>query len=181
MSKFLKTISKDGKGGTYHSFNRDYHLVSETTKIIIVGTITSPQGRGLNKDFYYMSPYNPMYRIIDNYFKSSNLVKYKKEGDISSIIKELNKFGIAFIDVIDSCNNPKNSSLDDDLEDILLDYESFKGLNKNIMLLANSKNAYGALLKIKEHNHLENEIKYVYGFRFYKQEDWNNAFKEIML
>ena len=68
MSKFIKTISKDGKGGPYHSFNKDYHLVSDTTKVIIVGTITSPQGRGLNKDFYYMSPYNPMYRIIDNYW-----------------------------------------------------------------------------------------------------------------
>ena len=38
MSKFLNTISKDGKGGTYHSFNRDYRLVGDTTKVIIVGT-----------------------------------------------------------------------------------------------------------------------------------------------
>ena len=181
MSKFLNTISKDDKGGTYHSFNKDYHLVSEATKVIIVGTITSPQGRGLNKDFYYMSPYNPMYRIIDNYFKTSNLVKYKKEGDISSIINELNKLGIAFIDVIDSCNNPKNSSLDDDLVDIKLDYEAFKDIDENIVLLANSKNAYNSLLRIKEHNNLKNKILYVYGFRFYKQEDWNKAFKEINL
>ena len=179
MSKFLKAIAVYGKGGTYHSFNKDYHLLSETTKVIIVGTITSPQGRGLNKDFYYMSPYNPMYRIIDNYFKSSDLVKYKKEGDVSSIIKELNKLGIAFIDVIDSCNNPKNSSLDDDLTDIKLDYDAFKGINENVVMLANSKNAYGALLKIKEHNNLKNEIKYVYGFRFYKQEDWDKTFADI--
>ena len=82
MSRFLKTISVDGNGGPFHSFNKDYHLVTPHTKVIIVGTITSPQGRGLNKDFYYMSPYNPMYRIIDNFFESSNLVKYKKEGDI---------------------------------------------------------------------------------------------------
>ena len=180
MSKFLKAIATDGNGGPYHSFNKDYHLVSETTKVIIVGTITSPQGRGINKDFYYMSPYNPMYRIIDNYFNSS-LVKYKKEGDISSIIKELDNLGIAFIDVIDSCNNPKNSSLDDDLIDIKLDYEAFKGIDENIVMLANSKNAFGALLKIAEHNHLKNRIKYVYGFRFYKQEDWNKAFQEINL
>ena len=179
MSRFLKNVLLNGKGGDYHSFNKDYHLVSEITKVIIVGTITSPQGRGLNKDFYYMSPYNPMYRIIDNYFKSSNLVKYKKEGDIPSIIKELNKLGIAFIDVIDSCNNPKNSSLDDDLIDIKLDYEAFKDIDENVVMLANSKNAFGALHKIAEHNHLKNKIKYVYGFRFYKQEDWNNAFKEV--
>ena len=178
MSKFLKSITKDGNGGPFHSFNKDYHLVSPHTKVIIVGTITSPQGRGLNKDFYYMSPYNSMYRIIDNYFKTSNLVKYKKEGDIPSIIKELDNLGIAFIDVIDSCSNPKNSSLDDDLEDIKLDYEAFKDINENVILLANSKNAFGALLKIAEHNHLKNKIKYVYGFRFYKQEDWNKAFKE---
>ena len=181
MSKFLKTIATDGKGGAYYSFNKDYHLVNSSTRVIIVGTITSPQGRGLNKDFYYMSPYNPMYRIIDNYFKSSNLVKYKKEGDIPSIIKELNELGIAFIDVIDSCSNPKNSSLDDNLIDIKLDYEAFKDIDENIVLLANSKNAFGALLKIAEHNHLKNIIKYVYGFRFYKQEDWNKAFKEINL
>ena len=181
MSKFIKAISKDGRGGTYHSFNKDYHLVTPNTKVIIVGTITSPQGRGLNKDFYYMSPYNPMYRIIDNYFKSSNLVKYKKEGNIPSIIKELNNLRIAFLDVIDSCNNPKNSSLDDNLEDIKLDYEAFKNIDENIVMLANSKNAYQALLKIKEHNHLKNPVKYVYGFRFYKQEEWNNAFKEINL
>ena len=180
MSKFLKSITKDGNGGPFHSFNKDYHLVTPHTKVIIVGTITSPQGRGLNKDFYYMSPYNPMYRIIDNYFKTSNLVKYKKEGDIPSIIKELDNLGIAFIDVIDSCSNPKNSSLDDDLEDIKLDYEAFKDINENVVLLANSKNAFGALLKIAEHNHLKNTIKYVYGFRFYKQEDWNEAFKEVL-
>ena len=48
-------------------------------------------------------------------------------------------------------------------------------------MLANSKNAYQALIKIKEHNHLKNKIKYVYGFRFYKQDDWNNAFKELEL
>ena len=180
MSKFLKTISKDGNGGPFHSFNKDYHLVTPHTKVIIVGTITSPQGRGLNKDFYYMSPYNPMYRIIDNYFKSSNLVKYKKVGDIPSIIKELDNLGIAFIDVIDSCNNPKNSSLDDDLIDIKLDYEAFKDIDENIVMLANSKNAFGALLKIAEHNHLKNIIKYVYGFRFYKQEDWNQAFKNYI-
>ena len=181
MSKFLKAISKDGNGGPFRSFNKDYHLVTTNTKVIIVGTITSPQGRGLNKDFYYMSPYNPMYRIIDNYFKTSNLVKYKKVGDIPSIIKELNKLGVAFIDVVDSCSNPKNSSLDDDLIDIKLDYESFKDIDENIVMLANSKNAFGALLKIAEHNHLKNKIKYVYGFRFYKQEDWDKAFKEINL
>ena len=183
MSKFLKTVSIDGRGGPYKSFNSDYHLVREDTKVIIVGTITSPQGRGINKDFYYMSPYNPMYRIIDAYFnaigKSSNLVKNKKAGNISLIIEELKEKKIAFLDVIESCSNPKNSSLDDDLEDIKLDYEAFKGINENIVLLANSKNAYGALLIIAEHNHLKNPIKYVYGFRFYKQVDWNKAFKDI--
>ena len=183
MSKFLKIISVDGCGGPYKSFNSDYHLVREDTKAIIVGTITSPQGRGFNKDFYYMSPCNPMYRIIDAYFntigKPSNFVKNKKTGNIPAIIEELKEKHIAFIDVIKSCSNPKNSSLDDDLEDIELDYEAFKGIKKNIVLFANSKNAYHALLKIREKNHLKNEIKYVYGFRFYKQEDWNQAFNSI--
>ena len=183
MSKFLKTIATNGRGGSYRSFNSDYHLVREDTKVIIVGTITSPQGRGANKNFYYMSPYNPMYRIIDTYFngigKSSNFVKNKKAGNIPAIIEELKEKKIAFLDVVESCSNPKNSSLDDDLEDIKLDYEAFKGINENAVLLANSKNAYNALIKIAEHNQLKNEIKYVYGFRFYKQEDWNSAFKSI--
>ena len=174
---FLKIIEKDGQGGNYYSFNKDYHLVGHSTKVIIVGTITSPQGRGLNKDFYYMSPYTPMYRILDAYFGNTNFVKYKKEGNIPALIDELKDKGIAFVDVVKSCNNPKNSSLDDDLEDIELDYEAFKCLDESIIMLANSKNAYGGLLKIKEHNNLKNEIKYVYGFRFYKQEDWNKAFK----
>ena len=185
MSRFLKSIIIDGIGGTYHSFNNTYHLVSVATKAIIVGTITSPQGRGLNKDFYYMSPYNPMYRIIDNYFlsinKSSNLVTLKKEGNIPLLIEELSQIGIAFLDVIESCNNPHNSSLDDDLIDIKLDYEAFKDINEDIVLLANSKNAYQGLLKIKEHNKLNNIVKLVYGFRFYKQEDWNQAFRDINL
>ena len=185
MSTFLKAIQKDGRGGPFYSFNKDYRLVNETTKVIIVGTITSPQGRGINKDFYYMSPYNPMYRIIDAYYQStdreSNFVNNKKLGNIKGIINELNEKGIAFIDVIESCANPKNSSLDNDLEDIKLDYEAFKDIDENIVMLANSKNAYEALIKIKEHNHLKNQIKYVYGFRFYKQDDWNNAFKEIDL
>ena len=132
-----------------------------------------------------MSPYNPMYRIIDTYFKSinkpSNFVNNKKTGNIPSLIEELNEKGIAFIDVIKSCNNPKNSSLDDDLEDIELDYEAFKGIDETIVMIANSKNAFGGLSKIKEHNYLKNEIKYVYGFRFYKQEDWNKAFNDIKL
>ena len=179
MSKFLSTISTDGNGGPYHSFNKDYHLVSDTTKVIIVGTVTSPKGR--DKGFYYMSPSNPMYRILDAYFKDTNFVKNKKEGNIPAIIEELKEKGIAFIDVVESCSNPNNSSLDDDLEDIKLDYEAFEGINENIVMLANSKNAYGGLLRIKEHNHLKNEIKYVYGFRFYKQEDWNKALKEINL
>ena len=185
MSKFLKTISIDGRGGPYKSFNSDYHLIREDTKVIIVGTITSPQGRGINKGFYYMSPYNPMYRIIDTYFngigKPSNFVKNKKAGNISLIIEELKEKKIAFLDVIESCYNHKNSSLDDDLENIKLDYEAFKGIKENVAMLANSKNAYNALLKIREHNQLKNEIKYVYGFRFYKQEDWNKVFKEINL
>ena len=70
MNKFSKQVTLGGNGGPYKSFNRDYRLVKEDTRVIIVGTITSPQGRGANKDFYYMSPYNPMYRIIDNYFES---------------------------------------------------------------------------------------------------------------
>ena len=185
MSRFLKTIEKDGRGGPYYSFNKDYHLVNETTKVIIVGTITSPQGRGPNKDFYYMSPYNPMYRIIDAYFKHtdrlSNFVNNKKAGNITALINELKDKGIAFVDVIKSCNNSNNSSLDDDLKDIKLDYEVFKDIDENIVLLANSKNAFGALLKIVEKNHLKNQIRYVYGFRFYKQEDWNTAFNSIGL
>ena len=185
MNKFQKSISIDGLGGSFKSFNCDYRLVTNTTKVVIVGTITSPQGRGTNKDFYYMSPYNPMYRIIDAYFnpigKSSNFVAKKKMGDITAIINELNEKGIAFLDVIESCSNPKNSSLDNDLEDIKLDYEAFKGINENIVMLANSKNAYQALLRIKEKNGFKNEIKYVYGFRFYKQEDWNNAFNNAGL
>lgn len=181
MGSFLKSIQKDSNGGSYYSFNKDYHLVNKATKAIIVGTITSPQGRGASKDFYYMSPYNPMYRILDTYFKITNFIKYKKEGNISALIEELKEKGIAFLDVVESCDNSKNSSLDDDLEDIKLDYESFKDIDENIVLLANSKNAYGALLKIAEDNHLKNKIKYVYGFRFYKQEDWNKAFQEINL
>ena len=185
MSKFSKTILVDGRGGPYKSFNNDYRLVREDTKVIIVGTITSPQGRGANKDFYYMSPYNPMYRIIDNYFasigKPSDFVINKKEGNIKAIINELNKKGIAFLDVVESCSNPKNSSLDNDLEDIKLDYDSFKDINENIVMIANSKNAYQALLRIKEENGFNNEVKYVYGFRFYKQEDWNRAFKSLNL
>ena len=184
MSKFLNKIKNDNNGGSFRSFNSNYQLVDSNTKVIIVGTITSPQGRGTNKDFYYMSPYNPMYCIIDAYFSSvgkpSNFVSDKKTGNISAIIDELKEKRIAFLDVIESCSNPKSSSFDDDLEDIKLDYESFKGIDEKIVMLANSKNAYGALLKIAEHNHLKNKIEYVYGFRFYKQEDWNNAFKKYL-
>ena len=180
MSKFIKIISEDGCGGTYHSFNRDYHLIRPTTKVAIVGTITSPQGRGNNKDFYYMSPYNPMYRILDAFFKTSNFVKYKKECNITELINELKEKRIAFLDVIESCNNPNNSSLDDDLVDIKLDYEAFEDINDDIVLIANSKNAYQGLIRIKEHNQLKNIIKLIYGFRFYKQEEWNDAFKKYL-
>ena len=67
MSTFLKAILTNGKGGSFRSFNKDYRLINKFTKVIIIGTITSPQGRGTGRDFYYMSPYNPMYRIIDTF------------------------------------------------------------------------------------------------------------------
>ena len=72
MSKFLKNISKDGKGGFFHSFNKDYHLVNPNTKVIIVGTITPPKGRLVNGGFYYMSEQNRMYDILDAYYKAVN-------------------------------------------------------------------------------------------------------------
>ena len=126
-----------------------------------------------------------MYRIIDTYFKSvgktSSFVINKKKGNIKAIINELNEKGIAFLDVVESCSNPRNSSLDNDLENIKLDYEAFKDIDEKIVMIANSKNAYQALLRIKEKNGFNNEVKYVYGFRFYKQEDWNRAFKSLNL
>ena len=185
MSKFLKAISKDGDGGSFHSFNRDYHLLTPNTKVIIVGTITPPKGRLVGSGFYYMSDKNRMYDILDAYYKitgkPSSFKKNKKAGNIPALIEELKDKGLAFIDVIESCNNPKESYKDDDLEDIKLDYEAFKDINEGTILIANSKNAYGALLKIAEHNQLKNRVMHIHGFMFYNQADWNNAFQDIGL
>ena len=185
MSKFLKNMSIDGHGGSFQSFNKDYFLVNANTKVIIVGTITPPKGRLVNGGFYYMSEQNRMYDILDAYYKavnkSSSFKLNKKAVNIKALIEELKDKGIAFIDVIDSCNNPKESYKDDDLEDIKLDYEAFKDIDENIVLIANSKNAYEGLLKIMEHNHLKNKALHIHGFMFYKQEEWNKAFININL
>lgn len=177
---FLSEITKQTNGGNFVSFNNSFSC--SEYKIIIVGTITSPSGRKGNNGFFYMSPKNRMYKIIDNYFINNRIIthfdEYKKKWDIASLKKELCDKKILFLDTVESCSNPKNSWKDDDLKSIKLDYQSFKNIREDALVVANSKNAYFSLLKILNENNQTHTVYLCKLFRSFSQSGWNNIFKK---
>lgn len=130
-------------------------IVNENTKLIIVGTITPPNGNG----YYYTSKYNRIYGYIDEAL-GTELKEMKKrliEGDKSAIDSIKNCIadkGIAFIDVIESAIRVKSSSKDEDIKCCTLDYKSFEFLQEgtNYTIICNSKDAQECFQKICDHH-----------------------------
>lgn len=88
------------------SKNGKFNLLTDKTKLLIVGTITPPGGN----DFYYTSTHNKIFGYIDQalgthlrekkiMLRNDNIPDEKKKI-INEIVKELDEVGIAFIDVV---------------------------------------------------------------------------------
>ena len=150
------------------SFNRETTL-DDNTKLLIVGTLTPPDGKGK----YFYSTRNSVYGLIDEALETPNnnngikLVNLKKRfnSDESNnqkvreeIKKHLKKNKIAFLDVVKYAVRNKHSSDDKDIMIAELDYDVFKDLENVKKIIVNSRAAEDALKKIFNKNFGDPEI-----------------------
>lgn len=141
-------------------------------KLLIVGTLTPPQGKG----YHNTSDRNKMYKYLDCGLGIDCLESFKNELqeypianetiDTSSyrkgmhradealkIIKEIESTledrGVLLLDVVDKAiRKNEYSSSDKNIIKCTLDYESFKKINGAEYVIVNSKNAYECFCKI---------------------------------
>ena len=193
MPKFLnnsvKKISDDYDKTCYemvHSLNKqhfDKNLV-ENANIIIVGTLTP--ANGMTNGYYYTSERNKVYGLIDYCFgtEQNGLADLKKQlkqsAQKSEILQEIKKYlsahKIAFLDVIDIAVRKIGSSLDDDIAQYTLDYESFKHCSNRQKFVCTSKNAKLSLDKIAKFDNVT--ICHQDRFRC-KKENWKKELTSI--
>ena len=164
MSKFLskkrRVKSLDGfkvpKGYSRDKSFNPNSTYDDETRILIVGTYTPFLGR--KAGYFYCSEKNKLFSIIDCCLKpidGLSLVDAKNDllknpmckAKICKIKEILRKRKIAFLDVIEEAISPDNDPSDDAILKYVLDNESFKEIkfNKNLHIIANSKNALEAL------------------------------------
>ena len=139
------------------SFNCN-HAIDSNTKLIIVGTLTPPEGR--KNGYYYSAGMNGVYSLLDNYLADkSNFLNLKnkliassnKAQCVDNIINELKKFNIAFLDVIDCAIASTTSPDDNEILYFNLDFGSFKNVLDTLSefnFVCTSKNAVEGLLCI---------------------------------
>lgn len=163
------------------SFNYETTYSKETTKFLIVGTLTPPDGRGQIKDgkfpgYFYCSENNDMYMFLDESFKErkTKFVDLKRKfrendwnkKDNDAIKTELKAKGVAFLDVVDEAYTLPNNASDDAIHSYKCDYEAFGDVNfkdSNLTVIANSKNAKIALEHIiDEINDISDDEKQEY-------------------
>lgn len=175
--KFQNNIVSDIKSTTpptgyeiCHSFNYISNITNHT-RVVIVGTLTPKKGR--QNGYFYTSPANRMFEILDTYFKSknkdSNLISIKKQlllnpNDdtiIESLKTELSKNGVALLDVVDHAIASTANASDDEIINFNLDFHTFKKIiNEKIVYICNSRNAEYALNIISKHNHQNMQIDF---------------------
>lgn len=177
------------------SFNFNTNI-DESTKVVIVGTLTPYRGR--QNGFFYSSPTNRMFEILDAYLsqinKPSNLLELKKQlinnpkncNIIDKLKAELSKNNIALLDVINSAVASKITASDDEIVYFDLDYDAFARLkDKNIVFVCNSRNAECALQIISKHNNQDMKIDFAPQiWRKSKQaiqEKWNEVLNKYLL
>lgn len=171
MGKFINNIVKQITG----NFDKEYYEIVnslniqyfdkkliENANIIIVGTLTP--ANGMNNGYYYSSDRNRVYGLIDYCFdtEENGLAKLKKQlkqaNKKTEIIKQIKNYlfehKIAFLDIIDKAIRKKGSSLDDDIIQYTLDFESFKFCNNSQKFVCTSKNAKLSLDKIAKFNNV---------------------------
>ena len=156
-----KKLNANGNFEAVRSCN-SRNCVDENTRLIIVGTITPPEGAG----YFYTSPYNKIYGYIDAALdtdlkaKKKILHETKDLSVINEIIDILKSKGIAFLDVFDSVIRKQNSPYDDDIKYYTLDIDSFKK-NINAKFVCNSRLAEKCFLEICETLGIDNP-NYIY-------------------
>ena len=190
---YLQQLQKSGFNNSQrstttaaHNFNDAYknNNISINPKIIIVGTFTPKEGR--NNGFFYSSNKNKMFEYINN-ARNTNLKKPKGRNN-KTIVQDLSflqQERIMFLDVVEYNYDSQNlSAKDDDICFDSLDYKAFKNyLNKDILFICNSHNAYKSFLKILDKYNIKNAFKgqYVYVPQIYRrspiclQQQWKDA------
>ena len=176
------------------SFNKKFSF-DENTKVVICGTLTPQKGR--NNGFFYSSPTNPMFEILDTFFESvntqTNFVKLKNnlilnpnyEKNIYELQTELSKHNISLIDVVEHAIASKITASDDEIVCFNLDYQSFAKLkDKDVVFVCNSRNAEYALNLIAKHNNQNMKIEFAPQIwrksKQIKQQRWNDILKKYL-
>lgn len=124
--KMTKLVSETGLNNICASMNKNVyecvssfnsqHCVTDDTKIIIVGTITPPQGT--NNGYFYTAPRNNIYGYIDeargtnlkelkNKLNGGNLTNLQKTQIVNEIKDVLREQQIAFLDIMDKAIRKK--------------------------------------------------------------------------
>ena len=176
------------------SFNNN-SIFDEHTKVVICGTLTPQKGRV--NGFFYLSPANPMFEILDSFFKSINVktdfVKIKNkliknpncEKYINELQAELLKHKIALMDVVENAIASNKIASDDEIICFNLDYNTFaKFNNRDIVFVCNSRNAEYALKLIAKHNNQSMKIEFAPQIwrksKQLKQQRWNDVLKKYL-
>lgn len=175
IRKVTEKISNNEENNFYVESMNKYHInrnLINHPKLLIVGTLTPPQGRG----YHYTSNRNKMYKYLDcglginrletlkNRLKDYQIANetndtssYRKgmhrDGEALKLIKEietnLEKKGILLLDVVDKAlRENADSSSDENIIKCTLDYESFEKINGAEYVIVNSKNAYECFCEI---------------------------------
>lgn len=164
FEKKKKEITDTGR--LVKSFN-EQHCVTKNTNIIIVGTITPPEG--VKNGYFYTAPLNKIYGYIDEARGSVGLKEKKdklKEVDdsqkstiVDAIKKILKEQGIAFLDVMSMAIRKEgkgNSCADSDIQYCVLAEEDFNEIfegelkGKEVKVICNSREAERKYQKLKE-------------------------------
>lgn len=141
----------------------DNNCVQEDTKVIIVGTLTPPEGAG----YFYTAPRNKIYGYLDQSLENTDLKVQKKrlleqpnnKEIIDNIKQTLMDNKIAFLDVIEYAIRKDNSPADKDIKYYTLDTEVFTK-NTKAKYICNSIMARNCFLEICKTLNLE--LNYIY-------------------
>jgi len=153
--------------------------------------------KGRDNGFFYSSPANPMFEILDTFFESiniqTNFVKIKNkliknpncEKYINELQTELLKHKITLIDVVENAIASNIIASDDEIICFNLDYNTFaKFNNRDIVFVCNSRNAEYALKLIAKHNNQSVKIEFAPQIwrksKQLKQQRWNDVLKKYV-
>lgn len=171
------------QGTAANNFNNIYgkNRISKIPEIIIVGTFTPKEGR--DNGFFYSSKKNKMFDYINN-ARNINLLKPKGKNAkvIANNISLLQQENIMFLDVVEYNYDSQNSSAkDDDINFNSLDYNAFVNyLNKDILFICNSHNAYQSFEKIIEEYKRRKNTNVVCRYVYVPQISWRQKGQEMM-